>query len=83
MAGRNGGPGPVIYPVAMTTNQPSPPSPELVETPAGKPTTFLGQPVVLGPAHHVQSITPVATVPSQPIRKRHTRGWWKRRPADD
>lgn len=66
----------------MTTKEPPPPPPDLVELPAGKVTTFYGQPVVLGPAHHVQSITPIATVPSQPIRKRHTKGWWKRQPPD-
>jgi len=82
MARRNGGLRPAIYVVAMTDK--APPAPlDPLEPPASPPTTFLGQPVVLGPAHHVQSITPIRTVPSQPIKKRHTKDWWKRRPADD
>ena len=49
---------------------------------AGRVTTLFGQPVIVGPAHHVQSITPIATVPSKLIRKRRTKNWWKRQPPN-
>ena len=49
----------------------------------GEVTTLFGDPVIRGPSHHVQSITPIAIVPSQPIKKRRTKGWWKRAPLDD
>ena len=78
---RNGTADLVGYPAAMPkSEQPEDDQPEPI---AGRVTTLFGQPVIVGPAHHVQSITPIATVSSQPIRKRHTKGWWKRRPADD
>lgn len=35
---------------------------------------------VRGAAHHTQSITPMAAVQSQAIRKRLTKDWWKRNP---
>ena len=49
---------------------------------AGEVTTLFGDPVMRGVAHHTQSITPIATVPSAPIRKRRRKGWWKDRSED-
>lgn len=68
---------PTLYVVDMPTDKEPP---ELVEPLKATTTTVFGQQVILGPAHHVQSITPIATVPSQPIKKRHTKNWWKRSP---
>ena len=64
----------VIYRVAMPDDDKlAPLKPIAVEV-----TLLFGQPVVRGLTHHVQSITPIPTVQSQPIRKRRTLNWWRR-----
>lgn len=54
------------------------PDDDQVQPVAGEVTTLFGDPVVRGVVHHTQSITPLATIPPAPIRKRRTKGWWKR-----
>ena len=57
---------------------------QAAELVGGSVSTLFGQPVVMGATHHTQSITPVRTDagPVVPIRKRRTKGWWKRSPPD-
>ena len=50
---------------------------------AGEITTLFGQLVVRGATHHTQSITTDVTVPSTPIKKKRSKGLWKRTALDN
>lgn len=70
------------YRVAMN-DKPTPPAPPQNDDTQGEVVVLFGQPVVRGATHHTQSITPIATVQSQPIKKKRSKDWWKRSPQSD